>query len=1119
MWQAIRYLGFVLGLLTLLLVAPTGRAGNQEVSNGYVRLPDGSPVADATVYLLRTRDREETEVARVQTGKGGDFRLPNTAQARAQVLIHKSGYAFATAIVEPGQPLEIVLEPGRQVRGIATDSVGKPLAGVALGITRYYPPVMLGRDSTVYLPGELGKVSLPGATTKADGTFLLKDLPSDGEIFIEGNAAGFRRTGARIFLRPTETTVNLKMWPAGVLTGKVLKPDGAPMVGARVMVYTPGISPVEAVTDATGTYRFTALMGMSYTLFLNKLPEGAGDFAANPLADIKVEEGKTVTAPDLRLVPGAVIEGIVQDSSSGSFLPGAELILDSKQYPNTVPSPQARSDNNGRFRFVTVPGPAAIHVVRPAPDYYVSERGNVEVDATASRATTAILKLEKGASLNGVAQTDTGAPVPWVTVVAFDETGMARYKAEADALGNWTLRGLQPQEAVFLQVESTRWSLKNFVTARLPMPEKVSLTLTPLSLLPLEGRVVNTTGKPVADLRILVVMSVRKSAGMTSSSYLNTITDSEGCYRLKQVRADAEYSVGTSAQGYQKKAGGVGAVQGNVVAVNDLVLVGLHGTLKGVVRNGQGKPVSNVLVLAAEGSSVKTQARTDAKGAFQLTELPDEGEVTVLAAGAGGFTKSRHPITKEPIFLTLEPVAAPPGPDAARALRLIESAAEEAKGKTYRPELLYIEAAPYDPDWAVQRITRAGRSVDEAVENVFFRIAGRDPSLASRWIGTRLATINDENSRRRIRLQLGILSALQARPDLAGYRTLKAEFQAATNGGWKDELTLYLLMRLGLILRDPDAETLARKQFADELKRVGEANLKNDAGLLPFYLKGIASANLTLALSLVSQLPENVQTSLLSEVIRAGADRFPQAAREALAQVRARDGDAGYNYGKAALAVVRAQASRNPADAWTLATTIYHDEARPFALAEVAAVEKDSVKRGVLFATAMTAARQSTDDHRILKRMTEVAIRAWRTDPEIGRVLFKATLDYLLGVGAPALSAPFRDEEDVTTFGFYYARINPALARLFLEAAWERQRSSGDTFAVRSLALAMAAVNTDRALEMADALPGSDVQQVILDTRRKITQYIAAPEEIRRSLPFDRWAASDNWLPGTPSGW
>lgn len=67
-----------------------------------------------------------------------------------------------------------------------------------------------------------------------------------------------------------------------------------------------------------------------------------------------------------------------------------------------------------------------------------------------------------------------------------------------------------------------------------------------------------------------------------------------------------------------------------------------------------------------------------------------------------------------------------------------------------------------------------------------------------------------------------------------------------------------------------------------------------------------------------------------------------------------------------------------------------------------------------------------------------------------------------------------------------------------------------------SLTLAMAPIDINRALEMAQGLPDGNSRY---DAQRKITQYLLATDDTRRTLAFDRWCASDTWTPGEETGW
>jgi hypothetical protein len=107
-------------------------------------------------------------------------------------------------------------------------------------------------------------------------------------------------------------------------------------------------------------------------------------------------------------------------------------------------------------------------------------------------------------------------------------------------------------------------------------------------------------------------------------------------------------------------------------------------------------------------------------------------------------------------------------------------------------------------------------------------------------------------------------------------------------------------------------------------------------------------------------------------------------------------------------------------------------------------------------------------------------------------------------------------------FAFYWAQVNPAEARLRMEVEFA-QRLHGDNpqgrfFSLVPPMLAMSAVDVDRALELARSIPETD-PNTRFDAQRKIAQYVLASQEVRRTMPFDRWCASDTWIPGTSRQW
>jgi hypothetical protein len=115
----------------------------------------------------------------------------------------------------------------------------------------------------------------------------------------------------------------------------------------------------------------------------------------------------------------------------------------------------------------------------------------------------------------------------------------------------------------------------------------------------------------------------------------------------------------------------------------------------------------------------------------------------------------------------------------------------------------------------------------------------------------------------------------------------------------------------------------------------------------------------------------------------------------------------------------------------------------------------------------------------------------------------------MAGVGA---STGGRAQEAFAT-----ATDNPNRARLLLET--ELSQPGCD---VQGVVLAMCTVAMDRALEISRTMKRpvyARESEWYCDTLRKMAQWLTASGEIRATLRFDRWSASDTWTPGEPTGW
>jgi GNAT superfamily N-acetyltransferase len=282
-------------------------------------------------------------------------------------------------------------------------------------------------------------------------------------------------------------------------------------------------------------------------------------------------------------------------------------------------------------------------------------------------------------------------------------------------------------------------------------------------------------------------------------------------------------------------------------------------------------------------------------------------------------------------------------------------------------------------------------------------------------------------------------------------------------------------------------------------------------GLLRAVVEGISRGGPELAQQAMAlaQLPEAERGWGLIRALQDSPPRDPQAARAVLKSFQPVAGDdAGeQQYAQAAKIVIEAVGDKDPAWVLEVARKVNWGWMKSLALA-TAARYQDEPAADQLFREAEAAAKG-------FGWKARVAAMAYDVNPRLGEELFTAArIAAKPGVGEM--------DESVAEFAFQYARIDPAESRLLIEREYASKLAQGQKiggyFELVPLVLAMTAVDVERALEMARALPVSD-SGIRFDAQRKIAQYVLAPESVRRTLAFDRWRASDTWIPGTPTGW
>ena len=223
-----------------------------------------------------------------------------------------------------------------------------------------------------------------------------------------------------------------------------------------------------------------------------------------------------------------------------------------------------------------------------------------------------------------------------------------------------------------------------------------------------------------------------------------------------------------------------------------------------------------------------------------------------------------------------------------------------------------------------------------------------------------------------------------------------------------------------------------------------------------------------------------------------------------------------YAFGRAAKSIIARLGESDPAAALKLARRVTDDQSRAPALALAARVQTDGSTRETLFREALTeAAQRPWADS---SSGASIAAMAGEVDAALGEKLLRELLQKAISEPAPENGAAY-SRTSKAALAFHAARYDAGAARKLIEDEYARLRRIApqpDAYQMAPLALAMSAIDVDRALDMARALPDGNARY---DTQRKIAQYVLADEQTRRTLSFDRWNASDNWRPGTPTRW
>ena len=1074
--------------------------------SGQVVGPNGAPVADAKViYSSNYANLSGLEYQSYQTNDAGEFFFeatpqPNIPNFFGRVIVHKSGLAVAEIMLRK-EATTIRLEKAASARGRLVNADGKPVAGIVIELGRVERG---GENPTV---AEVGWTPLKAdftAQTDADGNWTIGDLPDGARAEIGMDDPRFVRLYVEVPVGLDAPPLLAR--PGATIAGRVLFADGKPAPDVEVSL-DDGHA-VETAQD--GTYRITGLPTGAIRIHSFEL---SGQWIAPESNVVAAREGETFLAPDIVLTHGALVEGIVTDAQTGQPLSHAAITVTPVVEGAAVSIGRGfYNDANGHYQLRVPPGRYEISISR-APEGYLPSKNpadkNTIISVGEGETKTHSFPLSAALSLSGVAVDENGQAATNATLSLSGDQRAYNYEnptATTDEKGAFEFKSLRAG-AHRLLVEGA-WEVVAPEDITLPVAEKLRVVLRPLTLFSLVGRALTPDKKPVAGLAVSASITPATRPGpkgitrIIQAENKTAQTDARGHFVMQGIRPDSTVKMILSTPNYRFVEGGEVSQQDGRFVAADIIALPLMKALKGRILDEAGAPVVSAEVLAPRGSSTQGTL-SNANGEFVLDHLP-AGEVLVVAAKDGYLATARGAGEIEIVLHKAKTQTF----DLWRAYNVLQEGMTQSRDDQYkRGDLLPGVLAAHDPDLALQLATDPyGHISNRARADIIVQLAKVDPATASIWALPQLELLDDPTLK--IQTALTLISRLApVAPETAAqfYEGAKKERDARPEpaSDWEqvqiltalgvaasklksDEGALWLDQALTISLRS--TEDYRSQMITDVLK-----------AMAPFDPQGVEK--------LALQLPANGNYPLnhtLGKVIIRLARVDLAAALRLLKKLEARDKEQPQNSiaREAQRAVAVALAKTDLDAALKLARSIKALPEKALALAQIAALSPPE-KRAALFREGFEAA----PSYDFAKTGSYVAALAFNADPALGRELFAEVIkrtvdgDFMHGDGRKELA-------------FYLSRADPAAARLLLEREYCRVGNYNDPHssqgALQAIAMAMAALDADRALEIALTIaPHEENNYQRFAALRSIAQYLLMNDEKRAVLRFEDWSSSD----------
>ncbi len=375
--------GLAFACTLAVLIAKPMRSQAGDNTRSWIKVPYSAQIAvedelgraiqNAKAWIVLTGDLPVTQSFPLET-KGSTIGLSATSLPNfhtvGQLLVVAPGYGsnFLRLWPSPSKVTRIVVKRGVNVAGTVLLPNGQPAAGISVGATMLHDLAKAPNDRG-FIANSPALRSTFQTVTNQLGEFKLVGIPPNTKVTIDVDDHRFAATDFKYSYVSGQSGRGkpIALTPASQISGSVLL-NGRPVAGVQVNAQANftkdpnNLGAGSAITDPRGNYQIERLDPGIYNVSLNLHGAMEQDFTAFAREAVKVSEASAAIQVNFELIPGAVIEGVVRDSSRRA-LSDIYVGVYGPAHPASSPEVQAMfTSSNGSFRFRVPPGKQHVYI-------------------------------------------------------------------------------------------------------------------------------------------------------------------------------------------------------------------------------------------------------------------------------------------------------------------------------------------------------------------------------------------------------------------------------------------------------------------------------------------------------------------------------------------------------------------------------------------------------------------------------------------------------------------------------------------------------------------------------------------------------------------------------------